>query len=88
MRLWVPFIQRFDARNWKAASSRSALTRLMVANSASVSTPLRTGLVSVVVIEMLLVDGGDDERTVRRRPSRTLPSPAPDPSSSRLVRAA
>src|SRR5215207_1745844 len=48
-RLWVPFTQRFVARNWNLAMSLLALTAPRVAKRPAVSTPLRVGL-SIVVI--------------------------------------
>ena len=43
--LWVPDIQRFDARNLNWAAAGAAFTASRVANRVVVSTPLRTPLV-------------------------------------------
>ncbi len=52
--LWVPEIQRLEARNWNLASSRCALTASRVAKSVGVSTPLRGVGVGFRVIFLLL----------------------------------
>ena len=50
VRLWAPAIQRLDARNWNRAISGWAFTASSVANRTSVSTPLRTRSVVLVVL--------------------------------------
>jgi hypothetical protein len=52
--LWVPWIHLQVARHVKAAASGAALRASRAPRSASVFTPLSTG-VSVMVMELLLV---------------------------------
>jgi hypothetical protein len=49
LRLWAPSIQRLWARNRNCAISGWALIASSVANSVAVSTPLRVGVVVVVM---------------------------------------
>src|SRR6266566_4482978 len=53
-RLWVPLSHWLWARNWNWAASGAALTASRVAKRVAVSTPLRVGSLTVVVISVLL----------------------------------
>src|SRR4051794_20109380 len=50
LRVWVPLSHRLWARNWNRAASGAALTASRVANRVAVSTPLRVGSVTVLVM--------------------------------------
>ena len=55
LRLWVPLTHWLWARNWNLAASGAALTASRVANRVAVSTPLRIGRCSAVVMSVLVI---------------------------------
>src|SRR3954451_10150140 len=82
--LWVPEIQRLDARNLNLAASGAAFTASMVAKSVAVSTPLRMGLSMVVMVVMVpfvgwsygAFDGGNGGPALTRSAARPEAAPA------------
>ena len=57
LELWVPFTQRFRARNWNWAAAGASFTASSVAKRVGVSTPLRAGRGVVVVLVMAVLLG-------------------------------